>query len=73
MGNDDQQGMAGAAADDVSAGVSVSGVGGQELGTEAGAADEGIGGIDDIVEQGRRTAWGRDEPAFDNQTDDERA
>ncbi|HEX6597530.1 MAG TPA: hypothetical protein VF045_11375 [Acidimicrobiales bacterium] len=74
MVNDDQEGMAGAAGDNVSSGVSVSGVGGQELGTEAGVADEGIGGIDDIVEQARRTAWGRNEPAFaDDRADDERA
>lgn len=72
MADDKHGGRAGAAGDNVSSGMSVSGVGGQELGTEAGVADEGIGGIDDIVERGRRTAWGRNEPAFDDERDGDR-
>ncbi|MFP5318994.1 MAG: hypothetical protein ACLGI2_11965 [Acidimicrobiia bacterium] len=71
MGNDDQDALAGAAADDVSGGISTSGVGGEEVGTEGSVADAGIGGIDEVIEQARRTAWGRDGHGSD-QLDDER-
>lgn len=71
MGSDDEDALAGAAGDNVSGGVSTSGVGGQEVGTEQSLADAGIGGIDEVIEQARRTAWGRDERGSD-QLDDER-
>ena len=72
MADDDRDALAGAAGDNVAEGVSTSGVGGKEIGTEASLTDAGIGGIDDVIEQARRTAWGRDGHGGD-QLDDERA
>lgn len=73
MGNDDDEPLAGAAGDDVSGGISVSGVGGEEVGADAPATDAPApGGLDEVIEQARRTAWGRNERGSD-QADDERA
>jgi len=62
MADDDQDGLAGAAADSGGEGVSTSGVGGEEVGTDPPFTEgPGAGGLDDVVEQARRTAWGPDE------------
>ena len=64
--------LAGGAADNVSAGISVSGVGGAEVGEEPpvgkGAED---GGMDEVIERGQQTGWGQPRRGGD-QTDDER-
>jgi hypothetical protein len=51
----DDEPLAGVAGDDVSAGISGSGVGGQEIG----GADGDETGLDEVVEEGTRTGWGR--------------
>ena len=54
MGNDEQSSLAGASGDDVSAGTSVSGVGGEPLRTENKEA-----GLDPVDEQAERIGWGK--------------
>jgi hypothetical protein len=57
-GHDDDA-LAGMGGDDVSAGISGSGVGGRQLGDgdDRGEGDET--GLDEVVEEGSRTGWGR--------------
>ena len=52
---DEDTGLAGASGDDISAGTSVSGVGGEALQTENEDA-----GLRPVHEQGARIGWGRD-------------
>ena len=53
--DDADEPLAGTAADDVSAGISVSGAGGEEVGDAGG--DES--GLDQIVDAAGRMGWGR--------------
>ena len=52
---DEDTALAGASGDDISAGTSVSGVGGEALRT-----DNEEGGLRPVHEQGARIGWGRD-------------
>jgi hypothetical protein len=52
---DEERALTGAGGDDVSAGTSVSGVGGEATRTESEEA-----GLRPVHEQGRRIGWGRD-------------
>ena len=54
-GEDEERELAGASGDDVSAGTSVSGVGGELLRTEATES-----GLSPVAEGGARLGWGKD-------------
>jgi hypothetical protein len=54
MADDEQPSLAGASGDDVSAGTSVSGVGGEALRT-----DNEEAGLDPVNEEGARIGWGK--------------
>ncbi len=52
---DTEEPLVGAAGDDVSAGISVSGVGGEKVGQ----GEDDQTALDEVVEGARRSAWGR--------------
>ena len=54
MGDDEERELAGSSGDDISAGTSVSGLGG-----EAGRTDEPEQGLPPVHEGGARSGWGR--------------